>query len=177
MPPQSTRSPRSYADHYRDFTCETCGTAFKVSLGQLKRHNGRFCSRACSARAQSRKVSRICVWCGKTFEVPPSHQWIKCCSRECRYASYSGPGNPQWKNRRVYRGRGFKKIRQAILERDQFRCTGCGSAKQLVVHHIVEWETSHDNRPENLTTLCRGCHARHHQGGRQIGKDRAAETA
>jgi len=47
--------------------------------------------------------------------------------------------------------------RRLIKERDGFRCTRCGSTKNLDIHHI---DGSKDNHhPDNLTTVCRKCHA------------------
>ena len=51
-----------------------------------------------------------------------------------------------------------------ILERDNFKCTKCGSTNNLNVHHIryipnlMAWEYP----DESLITLCQHCHEREH---------------
>jgi 5-methylcytosine-specific restriction endonuclease McrA len=50
---------------------------------------------------------------------------------------------------------------ESIRERDGHRCQGCGRASVetvLTTHHMIPWEVTHDDSPENLTTLCRSCH-------------------
>lgn len=43
----------------------------------------------------------------------------------------------------------------AVLERDNFRCVKCGSDKNICIHH----KNGFSNNLEDLTTLCRKCHA------------------
>ena len=52
-----------------------------------------------------------------------------------------------------------------VLERDSYKCQTCGSSKRtsLVVHHIDE--VIENTTMENLITLCRACHAKHHHAG------------
>ena len=48
-----------------------------------------------------------------------------------------------------------------MLERDRFRCRGCGKRSALVVHH-----RERHNRANMLVTLCIRCHIRiHHSSG------------
>ena len=48
-----------------------------------------------------------------------------------------------------------------MLERDRFRCRGCGNRSALVVHHRDRY-----NRADLLVTLCIRCHLRiHHSSG------------
>ncbi|MFC1572277.1 HNH endonuclease [Candidatus Eisenbacteria bacterium] len=51
-------------------------------------------------------------------------------------------------------------IRNRVLARDQHRCQtpGCKRTRFLEVHHIHPVARGGSNRPENLTTLCSGCH-------------------
>lgn len=57
----------------------------------------------------------------------------------------------------------FDELRQAALARDGNRCRVCNSKRRLEPHH-----RRYDRRGwayddlENLTTLCRSCHERHH---------------
>lgn len=56
--------------------------------------------------------------------------------------------------------------RKIILNRDENVCTQCRKKERLVIHHRVpftklgSWELV--NHPDNLVTLCRGCHVRAH---------------
>lgn len=79
----------------------------------------------------------------------------------------SGSRTPQWKGGHTkYRGPGWLTIRQEILERDGYKCTVCGMTQEearanghgLSVHHIVPFEQTQDNSPENLITLCQKHH-------------------
>ena len=52
------------------------------------------------------------------------------------------------------------RLRQQVLARDRYTCrgAGCGRTRFLHVHHIVGRENGGKNVPENLVTLCGGCH-------------------
>ena len=55
--------------------------------------------------------------------------------------------------------------REAVLLRDGFSCTKCGSKELLIVHHIDlngRGSSSPNNEMGNLATLCRACHVRVH---------------
>jgi 5-methylcytosine-specific restriction endonuclease McrA len=56
-----------------------------------------------------------------------------------------------------------------VRERDDWRCRECGKSRdegKLDVHHLVpaaEWDRPGSaNEPDNLLTLCVGCHAKRH---------------
>lgn len=61
----------------------------------------------------------------------------------------------------------WKVKRQEILKRDNYKCTVCGSAKDLAVHHqyyysnkfLKAWEYPNDC----LITVCSECHEKYHQ--------------
>jgi 5-methylcytosine-specific restriction endonuclease McrA len=64
--------------------------------------------------------------------------------------------------RRARYGAEWPKIATAIRERDGV-CQMCGKTPEengaaLDVHHIIAYRISLDDRPENLTALCRPCH-------------------
>jgi hypothetical protein len=55
----------------------------------------------------------------------------------------------------------FGGMRERVLERDRYRCRGCGKRSALVVHH-----RDRHNRTNLLVTLCVRCHIRiHHSSG------------
>ena len=60
----------------------------------------------------------------------------------------------------------FGGLRDAVLERDGYRCVHCGEpwvrgSRRIVVHHL-DHDLNH-NSMENLLTLCRRCHPLMHQ--------------
>ncbi|MCI2075175.1 MAG: HNH endonuclease [Candidatus Methanomethylophilus sp.] len=61
-------------------------------------------------------------------------------------------------------------VRRCVLMRDGGRCTACGSAGALEVHHILPRRKGGADSPRNLRTLCRACHEKAH-------RSRAAEDA
>ncbi len=61
-----------------------------------------------------------------------------------------------------YRGRGWKKLRLTVLERDGYTCQDgrefVPSGEGLVVHHAVPWRLHPANDLRFLVTLCRSHH-------------------
>lgn len=56
---------------------------------------------------------------------------------------------------------------QLLLERSNFVCCVCKGAKSpaYIIHHIVEYEKTQDNKYKNLAVLCPTDHDLAHQGG------------
>ena len=61
-------------------------------------------------------------------------------------------------DRRHHSLRFFGGLRERVMERDRFRCRGCGKRSALVVHH-----RDRCNRADVLVTLCIRCHVRIHR--------------
>lgn len=59
--------------------------------------------------------------------------------------------------------KGYKNVRDYVLDRDGHTCQVCGSTKHLKVHHI-ESRLSGGDAPNNLVTLCDTCHDAYHLG-------------
>lgn len=84
---------------------------------------------------------------------------------------YTGANNPNWKGAKVSdavrerRSYEAKIWRAACLERDDFKCTVCGSAENLHVHHVLEFADYPDRRWDinNGKTLCVFCHEKVHR--------------
>ncbi|MEN8006799.1 MAG: HNH endonuclease signature motif containing protein [Candidatus Krumholzibacteriota bacterium] len=57
-----------------------------------------------------------------------------------------------------------------VFQRDRYRCRapGCGNSRFLEVHHVRPRSVGGGNDPENLVTLCSGCHRLHHEGRLRI---------
>src|SRR5438309_8584721 len=93
-------------------------------------------------RGQGVQLSLLCP-CGKRIALKA----LGCC-RSCY-------------DRRHHSLRFFGGLRERVLERDRFRCRGCGQRSALVVHH-----RDRHNRANMLITLCIRCHIRiHHSSG------------
>src|SRR5215831_16633997 len=91
------------------------------------------------SRAPPVQLSFLCP-CGKRIALKA----LGCC-RSCY-------------DRRHHSLRFFGGLRERVLERDRFRCRGCGKRSALVVHH-----RSRHNRANLLVTLCVRCHIRIHR--------------
>ena len=83
-----------------------------------------------------------------------------------------GPNHWNWQggaktaNMRLRRAPEYKRWRLLVLERDGFRCVGCGSAGGgiLHAHHILQLALYPDKAfdVDNGTTLCKACHSEIH---------------
>lgn len=150
--------------------CALCGKALP------NRHN-KYCSPECRKAARPAKQKQPCAWCG--VEMTPTTTRTQFCSRTCADAAHSvrmrGKGNSHFKTGTSY-AKWFAEMRPLIMERDEHRCVVCQKVEQtqevlwsgqtvtrtnLAIHHIDEDVTN--NRPENLITLCKGCHLSYHK--------------
>jgi group II intron reverse transcriptase/maturase len=60
----------------------------------------------------------------------------------------------------------WAETRLAVLARDQYRCTQCGSQDNLHVHHCQARRHGGTHQMDNLLTLCAQCHAQTASWGR-----------
>jgi 5-methylcytosine-specific restriction endonuclease McrA len=59
----------------------------------------------------------------------------------------------------------YRQLCEEVLKRDGWRCQGCGSVKNLQVHHLRARSRLGDDVAENLIALCAACHEEaHHRG-------------
>jgi hypothetical protein len=68
---------------------------------------------------------------------------------------------------------GTNKHRDAVLERDDYKCANCRQTKEraeLKAHHIVPLSLGGNNIPSNMTTLCGECHGKVHGKGDDAGR-------
>lgn len=75
--------------------------------------------------------------------------------------------------------------RRAVLERDGYECQECDEpvggkhnphVETANVHHKEPVSEGGTNEPDNLVTLCKGCHKEKHQSQTGTGKYRAVMT-
>ena len=121
----------------------------------------------------SKKYDRCCVCGQQDCAHVGKGKCQRCYQREYRkkHASRIAETKRIWYeahpgyHTRQRESRHFGGLRQQALERDGNRCTECGAAKNLIVHHRDgegRGKESPSNRLDNLATLCRACHAQHH---------------
>ena len=120
-------------------TCFICGKEFLRKRDQIETRNSVFCSTTCFG-----------TWKSRTWRNENHPCWR---------------GGYKYKNgAEVYHRDRWGSIRAATRKRDGNRCTKCGDpGPRLHVHHKTPlrfYDNPDDaNRPDNLTTLCRVCHA------------------
>ena len=76
---------------------------------------------------------------------------------------------PPWIKKRDRNTPEYKEWRFNVMKRDGFRCVTCGSANNLVAHHVVKWSDTAIGDPlrfdvKNGITLCHDCHLKEHGG-------------
>ena len=98
------------------------------------------------------------------------------CSRACRNVATSKllGGDGTWEVGGKHgparkRGKDWRHAKVFALERDGYACQQCEATEDLEVHHWEPYFVSFDNHPDNLVTLCRGCHQAKHEEYRREG--------
>lgn len=78
--------------------------------------------------------------------------------------SFFGITEEELQNHRYNEKQIPKKIRDYVLQRDNYSCRSCNKSDFIEVHHVVPRSTSRNHHPENLVTLCYKCHGMIHTG-------------
>ena len=147
--------------------CEWCGVTFLIGGPGGKPR--KYCSRDCYLAKKSDESAKkweknrrvkYCLSCEKPF-FPEKHasNWQKYCSPTCfQRAMRETHGYHKSSTSE------FNRIRKEVLKEYGRICQLCGATKKPHVHH---WDNSRDgvfmnNSFENLTVLCRNCHAAFH---------------
>ena len=63
---------------------------------------------------------------------------------------------------------GYENVKAYVRARDGFRCRSCGARDHLEVHHIRQRKDGGSDSPDNLITLCHGCHMAWHEGKKDM---------
>ena len=121
-----------------------------------------------------RKLTKKCDKCG-SFKGKDHN-----CYKIAKKLSIANSGKNHWNwqggiTKRTYPKIFFNRLRDLIKSRDNFTCQICGlktkeKGNKLVTHHI-DWNKKNISL-DNLTTVCRSCHAFIHNGKkkRNIGR-------
>ena len=83
--------------------------------------------------------------------------------------------NPEIQGEQYQQGTlaGWENLKAYAKYRDGYKCRACGKSKhkdgaRLEVHHIIRKADGGTDVPENVVTLCEGCHKAHHKGKRKL---------
>jgi 5-methylcytosine-specific restriction endonuclease McrA len=106
-------------------------------------------------------LPKDCIDCG----VGLKHGYNKRCGR-CSDKFTRGENHPNWQGGKSFEPYGIEfneDLKEVIRNRDRRKCFICEKTEleigeKLSIHHI-DYEKQNNN-PNNLITLCRGCHAK-----------------
>ena len=142
--------------------CLICNKSFKTKLYQIKKGNGKFCSKKCYGIWWSKnikgekhpnwkgdRVRRLCLICNKKFYVSPTRLKEKggrFCSLKCfgewHSENYKKEKCYGWKGgitpitQQIRHSKKYKKWRQNVFIRDNFTCQRCKQiGDELNAHH------------------------------------------
>jgi len=77
-----------------------------------------------------------------------------------------GKGNPNYEDgrtperQRAYSRSAWKKLVEAVQERDGHKCVRCGAESDLGTHHLKSWAAHAESRYDlqQIVTVCKKCH-------------------
>jgi len=165
---------KKYTKNTNGYKCEICGKTF-IGKGTAKIT----CSKLCrEVRQKSYKV--YCISCGKpvygSFHIT-KNKYLHCSAcKEEKIAKETAQMESVTTEIRIrtekhmfiepvgkavglrQEPRYGESLKHAIKDRDGWQCYICCKETDLHVHHIIPRKNGGSNTPENLVTLCSGCH-------------------
>jgi hypothetical protein len=168
-------SKKCYVDAHRiEIICQFCKKTFTVEKALPKTHPCKYCSVSCRAKHLGPpKPFKKGGHPGKEFgkgqlgHDKPHTKESKIKMSIALKGKYTGEKHWAWKggtydkDRKIDWGRKFyRDWRKAVLERDDYQCTRCGSEHYLEVDHIKPYILFPDLRYDvnNGRVLCHSCH-------------------
>ena len=163
---------------YINVCCEECKLFFNAPSGEVKRGNGKYCSRKCSAIAIAKKHKQRyeqinipnveCAYCHMKFYKNETKKKISrsglyfCCREHKDLAQRIGSGIDQIKP--PHYTESLINYREFYCRNAELKlCARCGYNKCpsiLQIHHIDR--NRKNNTMENLIALCPNCHEEDH---------------
>jgi len=161
--------------------CKFCKKYFYTTTNLVKEGRGINCSKECQSMSARKGENKTCEICTNEFYVNPStvkNKKCRFCSPQCngiykqQHNLFKGESNPRWKggitgkNAGIRSSAEYKKWREDVFARDNYKCVWCGDkngeGKAVVFHadHIKPFAYFPDLRFEvsNGRTLCTTCH-------------------
>lgn len=152
------------------FQCEQCQS--KIELRPCEARNRKYCSMKCTYESPDYRTKRAKIGA----EICRKREWTDE-QREIVGKRFAGENNANWKggitpiNAAARQTKEIRRWRKDVLNRDDYKCVGCGSGEELHVDHIKPFATFPELRAdiENGRTLCVDCHrATPTYGGRAL---------
>lgn len=159
--------------------CKNCGKEIMITKDKNKSN---FCSQECRIKYMQQETKTVvCNYCGKEFKKNKyayDHAKTHYCSQKC-YDEYRANKKETYKELTHYlrTHESYNDWRTEVLKKDNYKCTKCGSKKDLHAHHIIQLydicEKYNMNKDKILNskefhdinngiTLCQDCHALEH---------------
>jgi hypothetical protein len=144
----------SKKDKRVEINCKTCGKKFKIPTHRI--NQAKFCSRKC----RRLRLSKICKYCRKPFEVIPSRNNAVFCSRKCQDSNLIGKPSPLKKKYRVkcQECGGYFEVIKARLNKVKFCSLKCKNQRVDVICNLCRKtflvKRSHANRTKYCSRKC-----------------------
>lgn len=151
--------------------CLNCDSPFEAKPSEIKRGNGKFCSRGCAGSFNGKKKlapNVTCAYCGKKFHKAQNRigasksGFVFCCRAHKDLAQKSENFKAMWPSH-YGTGNGIRSYRAKALKEFGAVCNRCGYKENIAaitVHH--KDNNRMNNSIKNLEVLCANCHCIEH---------------
>lgn len=148
--------------------CDYCQVEYQAEARYLNRGQGRFCSRSCSSRAQTRvrPNTATCAYCGITFNKPKSSiasskSGLVFCSRKHKDLAQRIGGLKEIQP--SHYGGSKSDYREVAFDSYPAECCRCGYSNHPEILEVNHKDCDRkNNSADNLEILCPNCHAEFH---------------
>lgn len=158
--------------------CKQCKISFSKPKTESKKawiERHVYCSKACMNNSYPSKVEKECLECSKKFTVRNYRKdTARFCSHKCS-SKFRDEGK-RTEDKKIRQSWAYKKWREAVFQRDSYRCTECGDCNkkgrgktvELNADHIKPFALFPEERfnIDNGRTLCVNCHRNTETWGR-----------